>query len=84
MTHAALRQVEVESRSTAQAAPVDRLVQRVRAEFIEQPGLRLTEPQAMRLWRLDHDTTGQVLGALVDETFLRRAPDGRYGRPSTR
>jgi hypothetical protein len=56
------------------------LVERVRAEFIEQPGLRLTEAQAARLWHLDETTCTRVLAALTDNAFLRRGTDGRYIR----
>jgi hypothetical protein len=56
------------------------LVERVRAEFIEQPGLRLTEAQAARLWHLDESTCTRVLTTLTDNAFLRRGIDGRYIR----
>jgi hypothetical protein len=56
------------------------LVERVRAEFIEQPGLRLTEAQAVRLWHLDQPTCARVLAALTENTFLRCETDGRYIR----
>ena len=32
------------------------LVHRVRGEFLEMPGLRLTRAQAQRLWGLDEET----------------------------
>ena len=60
------------------------LVERIRAEYIEQPGLRLTEAQACRLWRLDEGTTRHALTALTGASFLQRTEDGRYARPSTR
>ncbi|MEO5823144.1 MAG: hypothetical protein ABIT71_21785 [Vicinamibacteraceae bacterium] len=60
------------------------LVERIRAEYIEQPGLRLTEAQASRLWRLDEPTTRHALHELTGVSFLRRTDDGRYARPSTR
>jgi hypothetical protein len=60
------------------------LVERIRAEFIEQPGLRLTEAQATRLWRLDTPTCQQVLHMLIDSDFLSRTHDGRYARRSLR
>lgn len=60
------------------------LVERIRAEFIEQPGLRLTEAQASRLWRLDSPTCQQVLDILIDSEFLSRTHDGRYARRSLR
>jgi hypothetical protein len=67
------------------AAPtITTLVERIRAEYIEQPGLRLTEAQASRLWRLDEPTTQLALSELTGAAFLQRSEDGRYARPSTR
>jgi hypothetical protein len=53
-----------------------RLVQRVRNEFIEMPGLQLTLPQAARLWGLDHEASRLVIDALVEGEFLRWTPRG--------
>ncbi len=58
----------------------DLLLRRVRAEFIEMPGLRLTRQQAGRLWALDEATCGRLLAALSENGFLMCAPDGRYSR----
>jgi hypothetical protein len=52
----------------------------IRGEFSEMPGLRLTRPQARRLWGLDAATCDAALDALVDEHFLRRTPHGEYLR----
>ena len=41
------------------------LVDRVRSEFIEMPGLRLTLPQAARLWGLDLTSCEAVVDVLV-------------------
>jgi hypothetical protein len=49
------------------------VVRRVRAEFLEMPGLRLTLPQASRLWGLEHATCELVIETLVRGNFLRRA-----------
>jgi hypothetical protein len=65
-------------------ATIDTLVERIRAEYIEQPGLRLTEAQASRLWRLDVSTTRYALAELTTAAFLSRSDDGRYARPSSR
>jgi hypothetical protein len=46
------------------------LLQRVRAEFLEMPGLRLTRAQARRLWALDEASCDALLAALVDARFL--------------
>ena len=56
------------------------LLQRITREYEEQPGLRLTPPQAQRLWGLDGPTCGAALTALVDAGVLRRASDGRFVR----
>lgn len=44
------------------------------------PGLRLTEPQARRLWNLDQQSCESLLGALVEEHFLFRTRDGAFMR----
>ena len=55
-------------------------MQVVRGEFDEMPGLRLTRPQAQRLWALDPVTCDTVLDALVDAGFLRCSREGVYFR----
>ena len=42
------------------------VVYRVRAEFVEMPGLRLTPAQATRLWGLDCEACHAVINALID------------------
>ena len=54
------------------------VVRRIRGEFLEMPGLRLTPEQARRLWRLDETSCNAVLGALVDAQFLARTRDGAF------
>jgi hypothetical protein len=54
------------------------VVSRVRGEYLEMPGLRLTSDQARRLWRLDEPACKAVLGELVDTGFLARTRDGAY------
>jgi hypothetical protein len=39
---------------------------RIRAEFSEMPGLKLTLPQAARLFHLEKNRCERVLGALVE------------------
>jgi len=56
------------------------VVRRVRGEFLEMPGLRLTSQQARRLWRLDETACEAVLGALVDARFLAKTRDGAFVR----
>ena len=38
---------------------------RIEAEYLEMPGLRLTLPQAARLWGLDTSQSAQLLGELT-------------------
>ena len=56
----------------------DALLVRIRGEYVEMPGLRLTLTQACRLWQLDTATCDGVLATLVDEKFLYRTRDGSY------
>jgi hypothetical protein len=56
----------------------DRLVGRIRAEFLEMPGLCLTMPQAQRLWCLEPRTCEALLNTLVDSRFLRRTDRGLF------
>jgi hypothetical protein len=52
---------------------------RIVTEFRELPGLRLTVPQAARMWALDRTECEAVLDALVDAGILRRF-GGTYAR----
>jgi hypothetical protein len=54
------------------------VMDRVRGEFREMPGLSLTLAQASRLWALDNQTCRDVLTQLVDAGFLHRRHDGAY------
>ena len=55
-----------------------RLLEIVRGEFLEMPGLRLTRQQARRLWALDADTCDALLATLENSGFLRRTREGKY------
>jgi hypothetical protein len=50
---------------------IQAVVDRVRGEFNEMPGLRLTPQQAARLWGLEPRTCDEVLRQLVAAAFLR-------------
>ena len=52
------------------------LVERIRGEFREMPGLQLTLAQAQRLFGLDPTACRQVIEALVDASFLRWTSSG--------
>jgi hypothetical protein len=54
------------------------LLRRVRAEYLEMPGLRLTAPQAQRLFGLDAETWEGILAALLDARFLSRTHTGMF------
>ena len=56
------------------------ILRRIRGEYMEMPGLRLTHAQAQRLWGLDAHTCARMLGALVEDQFLCLGNDGAYGR----
>jgi hypothetical protein len=56
------------------------MVERIRSEFLEMPGLRLTLPQAARLWGLDIMACEQVVDVLIQSAFLRRTGSGAVTR----
>ena len=59
---------------------IDDVLQRIQGEFLEMPGLRLTAPQAQRLWGLEREVCNALLGALVDAKFLLQTRDGAFVR----
>jgi len=70
-------------------SPLESLVARIRGEYQEMPGLRLTFAQACRLWQVDAATCQRLLDQLVRETFLYKTNGGAYialsataGRPA--
>ena len=63
-----------------QHGPNDEVLRRVQCEFLEMPGLRLTGPQARRLWGLEAAACDALLGALVDANFLFKTRDGAFMR----
>jgi DNA-binding IclR family transcriptional regulator len=56
------------------------MLNRVRGEFLEMPGLRLRVDQAQRLWGLDRSTCEELLKSLVDAKFLSRRSGDVYCR----
>ena len=56
------------------------VLRRVRSEFMEMPGLRLTPAQARRLWGVERDVCHAVIDALIDSAFLRWTPAGALVR----
>lgn len=63
-----------------QTRGIDEVLRRVQGEFMEMPGLQLTEAQARRLWGLDEASCCALLGALVDAKFLYRTQTGAFMR----
>jgi len=55
-------------------------LERLRAEFLEMPGLRLTATQAARLCGAEPTMCQAILDALVDAKLLYRGSDGYYTR----
>ncbi len=56
------------------------MLYRIRGEFLEMPGLRLTIEQAARLWHVDAATCAEVMARLVGDQFLIRTRTGAYVR----
>ena len=56
------------------------MLNQLRGQFLEMPGLALTVNQAERLCGIDASICKAVLDALVDAHFLRISHDGRYRR----
>ena len=54
---------------------LDNAIRRAQSDFLEMPGLRLTLPQAARLWAYDALFCSEVLAMLVETRFLVRSRD---------
>ena len=54
------------------------LVERVRGEFLNIPGLCLTEAQACRFWNMEPLVCAAILRAFVDTGFLVKTRAGMY------
>jgi len=70
----------VERPDRRSAASRSAIVARVRAEFAEMPCVRLTRPQAQRLFGLPADICDRVLGGL-GEGVLACGADEQFGLP---
>ena len=66
--------------SPRRVRPANDLLRRIQGEFLEMPGLRLTEPQARRLWNLDALSCSTVVSVLLDAGFLFKTSDGSLMR----
>lgn len=68
--------------TTANGPTIQSGLERIRAEYQEMPGLRLTPDQVARLCGVERSSCEQLLEALVDTRYLERSTDGRYARPA--
>lgn len=68
------------TRADAPCRPNAACLQEVREEYAEMPCLRLTLPQARRLFGLDHAQAMGILAELVRQGFLKRTSSGLYAR----
>ncbi len=59
---------------------LETIVLRVREEFREMPGLRLTPAQATRLWGLEHSICTEVIQTLIAADYLRWTSAGLVTR----
>jgi hypothetical protein len=62
------------------SSPNPNVLNRVRSEYLEMPGLTLKSEQVQRLCGIDDRACAMVLEALVDAGFLMRRDDGSYLR----
>lgn len=56
----------------------DRHLARIRSEYREMPGLKLTAAQASRFWNLGPEESRVALEILVEARILWRTADGHY------
>jgi hypothetical protein len=62
---------------------IEHVLSRLRAEFLEMPGLRLTRDQVQRLCGIERTICQLALDTLVNERFLCVLPNGHYARLAT-
>ena len=65
------------------ADPGADLVRRIRGEYLEMPGLRLTTAQAERFFGLNAVTCELVMRTLLASGFLSRTDDGAFALAGT-
>ena len=58
----------------------EQALERIRAEYLEMPGMRLKLEQVQRLCGIERSLCKVVLDSLVNASFLCVNADGRYGR----
>ena len=65
---------------SVRAIALEDAIRRVRAEFVEMPGMQLTPAQAARLWHFEPEFCNAVLTALVDTKFLVKTRRKTFAR----
>ena len=61
-------------------SPNPQLLERIRAEYLEMPGLRLKAEQVQRLCGVERTMCQMVLDTLVETSFLSMKSDRTYAR----
>jgi hypothetical protein len=69
--------------TSPRSAPLAALLQRARKQYREMPELKLTKPQATRLFGVAPSVCAAMLRALVMENFLSRTAEGVFARTTT-
>ena len=69
--------------SAPRSAPLAALLQRAREQYRAMPGLKLTRPQATRLFGVAPSVCAAMLRALVMEKFLFRTGEGVFVESTT-
>jgi hypothetical protein len=59
---------------------IEDVLNHLRAEYTEMPGLRLKAGQVQRLCGIEQAMCQQVLDSLLESKFLCLKPDGAYAR----
>jgi hypothetical protein len=59
---------------------IEDVLNRLRGEFLEMPGLRLKAAQVQRLCGVEATVCQRALDSLVKARFLYAKPDGHYAR----
>ena len=65
---------------TSRGSRTHTLLEQIRAEYAEMPGLSVTLPQAQRLWAVDQATCEEIFSRLISRGVLKRTNKGRFIR----
>jgi len=66
------------------ASDMTALIEKIKAEYREMPGLSLTRAQAQRVWHLEENHCQAILDALLHAKFLSRTRNGAFVRAGHR